>query len=394
MSQSCFVRRLVGLLAQAKLRLSGARPPAVTGPAASGHSLFIGPANSAGQAFFWAQAVTNVEPQISATSMAVVRPEDVFGFAVDSRVAHGYAVYSRGWQKRQFAALELFDTVVLESGLTAVPGVLGGDTLAQIRALETAGARVALLFHGSDIRDPDRHMETEPHSHFQVDSALTQRLREVTRANKALAAAADVPVLVSTPDLVDEVPDAMWLPLVVNPAKWQRPEGPLRGESAIKVVHVPSSSKLKGTELIMPTLQRLEAEGVVSLESVSRSTHEEMPARYGRADVVIDQLRAGSYGVAACEALAAGRVVISHVSEAVRARVREWTGDELPIIQATPDTLDAVLREIEAHRERFREIAAQGPDFIARHHSGDRSGQVLARLCFPDDTVPVIGRDA
>lgn len=393
MSQSGLFRRLIGLLSQAKLRLSGTKPPAVTSPVVTVHSLFIGPANSAGQAASWAQAVMQIEPQITAASMAVVRSDDVFGFAADSRVAHGYAVHSRSWQRRQFNALKQFNTVVLESGLPAVPGILGGDILAQIRALEAAGARVALLFHGSDIRDPDRHMAAEPYSLFQVDSVLTQGLREVTRANRALAAAANVPVLVSTPDLVDEVPGAVWLPLVVDPGKWQRSEGPLRSGSTTKVVHVPSSSKLKGTELIMPTLERLEAEGIVSLDSVARSTHEKMPARYGQADVVIDQFRAGSYGVAACEALAAGRVVISHVSEVVRARVKEWSGDELPIVQATPDTLEAVLREIAEYPERFRDIAAQGPEFIARNHAGDRSGHVLARLCFPDDTVPVIGRD-
>ncbi len=40
-----------------------------------------------------------------------------------------------------------------------------------------------------------------------------------------------------------------------------------------------------------------------------------MPEVYGGADIVLDQFPLGTYGVAACEALVAGRLVVSHVSD-------------------------------------------------------------------------------
>ena len=105
---------------------------------------------------------------------------------------------------------------------------------------------------------------------------------------------------------------------------------------------------------------------------------EQMPEVYGTADIVLDQFALGIYGVAACEALAAGRIVVSHVGEFTRDAVRDRTGLRLPIIEARADRLDAVLRSVVAERERYRALAASGPEFVRTVHDGRRSAQVLA----------------
>ena len=59
--------------------------------------------------------------------------------------------------------------------------------------------------------------------------------------------------------------------------------------------------------------------------------HAEMPEFYAGADIVLDQFTLGSYGVAACEAMASGRLVMGHVDEPARAEVRDRTGLDLPV---------------------------------------------------------------
>ncbi|MEK8228013.1 hypothetical protein NKG05_20860 [Oerskovia sp. M15] len=113
-------------------------------------------------------------------------------------------------------------------------------------------------------------------------------------------------------------------------------------------MHVPSHSTIKGTQLVRPALDRLVAEGVVEYREISGVPSEHMPEIYAGADVVLDQFRLGSYGVAACEAMAAGRVVLGHVLPQVRDVVRSSTGLDLPVVETTADTIDAVLRELEA----------------------------------------------
>jgi glycosyltransferase involved in cell wall biosynthesis len=93
---------------------------------------------------------------------------------------------------------------------------------------------------------------------------------------------------------------------------------------------------------------------------------------------VLDSFRTGNYGVAACEGLAAGRIVVAHISEEVRRRTRELTGEELPIVEATPESLAEVLLGIVEDPTRALGIAAAGPEFVRRFHGGSRSGAVLA----------------
>ena len=105
---------------------------------------------------------------------------------------------------------------------------------------------------------------------------------------------------------------------------------------------------------------------------------EAMPALLAEADVVLDQFSLGSYGVLACEAMAAGRVVVGNVGGRVRDRVRDLVGEDPPLVQATPDDLEDVLRGLLADPDGARAAALRGLDFVGRVHDGHRSGQVLA----------------
>jgi hypothetical protein len=92
---------------------------------------------------------------------------------------------------------------------------------------------------------------------------------------------------------------------------------------------------------------------------------------------MLDQFAIDTYGVAACEALVAGRLVVSHVSDGTRRTVRERTGLELPIIEARADRLESVLRDAVADRDRARSAAAAGPAFVRANHDGRRSADAL-----------------
>src|SRR5699024_5816893 len=165
-----------------------------------------------------------------------------------------------------------------------------------------AGTRVALLFHGSDIRDPDTHMAAEPLSHFADDPALTDALRHTTATNRALIDATDATVFVSTAGLLTEVPEATWLPVVVEPARWQTDQHALTHTRRPVVALAPSQSQLKGGHLIEPPLLRLHETGTIDYRPVQGIPHAQMPRVYHEADIVLDQFRVGDYGVAACEA--------------------------------------------------------------------------------------------
>ena len=125
-------------------------------------------------------------------------------------------------------------------------------------------------------------------------------------------------------------------------------------------------------------MDELDRRGIVEYRRIQRVEPRDMPAVYTAPDIVIDQFTMGLYGVAACEAMAAGRVVVSFVGDTVRARARAMTGHELPIVEATPAPWSRWSRRSSTTATPARDVAAAGPSFVVENHDGRRSAAALA----------------
>jgi hypothetical protein len=290
------------------------------------------------------------------------------------------AYVSRAWHDAQRRGVERFTHVLLEAQVPLLPRS-GGSVVDEARWLRGRGIRTATMCHGSDIRSPSDHAAREPLSPFVPGlSSRLGALETITRRHRdALEVLRDegVPAFVSTPDLLLDVPWATWVPVVVDPATWACDTPPLEREVPV-VVHAPSHDVLKGTDLVEPVLRELEAQGRLVYRQASGLDRAQMRDLYREADVVLDQFRLGIYGVAACEALAAGRVVVSHVSEQVREAARQAAGTGLPVLEATPDGLRRTLLGVLEDRDAARAVARRGPDFVRRLHGGEASARALA----------------
>jgi glycosyltransferase involved in cell wall biosynthesis len=134
---------------------------------------------------------------------------------------------------------------------------------------------------------------------------------------------------------------------------------------------------MKGTEAIEPVLERLVRAGRIRYRPLRNVPNQDMPSVLAEADIMLDQFAIGSYGVAAVEALAAGRVVIGHVRPEVRHRVQQDTGWSLPIVEGTPATLEQVIEALLADRSAWQDQALLGPAFVQDVHDGRRSAAIL-----------------
>jgi glycosyltransferase involved in cell wall biosynthesis len=134
------------------------------------------------------------------------------------------------------------------------------------------------------------------------------------------------------------------------------------------VVHAPSSREKKGTEFVIEACNQLEVE----LDIVEGVPHEEARARYARADIVVDQLRAGWHGVFALESMALGKPVVTHLKPDVVERSAEGFGVRVPIVPATAETLVDALRPLVAEPALRREIGAAGRAYVEEVHDIDR----------------------
>ncbi|NHC43849.1 hypothetical protein [Motilibacter aurantiacus] len=350
----------------APLSLAPVQAPDADGLA--GVRLGVGPAGFAGQAWAWAQAA---RASLAVQAEVVTVEQEVLNFPADLRpTAQEWG--SLDWQLGHLPRALAWTHALSESARPLL-GLLNGSVVTgDLPALRRAGVSVGVVCHGSEIRDPRLHGRLYEHSPFGPEYDDVPRLQEVADRNARILAGFSGPVFVSTPDLLDSLPHAVWLPVTVAQSDFA-PGPPVLERDVPVVLHAPSSPRWKGTAVIEEVLQGLVQQGLVDYRRLDGVDPAELPALIRDADVVVDHVVVGNYGVLACQALAAGRVVVGHVHERVRRRVPL----PVPVLEATPPTLEAVLRSAVADRAPARALAGEGPEFVRALHDGRLAAAVL-----------------
>lgn len=343
--------------------------------------LLVGPVNSAGQGTAWARAAEQLDG-VGAVSLMITDASTArFSFPADVYVpATGYTL-ARQWRHTQRHVIRTgFTHMLLESGRYAYGSVPFRAPAAVAQDLQRSGVRMGLVWHGTDIRLPSEHATRVADSPFGPGGDYPAGRAEIhernARKNREFVTRTDFPVFVSTPGLLD-VERSRWLPVVVEPDRWASPMPALVRDVPV-VVYAPSNSPMKGADSIDRELGALAAEGLIEYQRPSHVPSDQMPSIYRGADIVLDQFRLGDYGVAACEAMAAGRVVIGHVSDDVRRTVAEQTGRELPLVESRFRDVAATIRAVLQDRAQYQERATAGVAYARAVHDGSRSAAVLA----------------
>ena len=243
-------------------------------------------------------------------------------------------------QARSFARLApKTDVFHFYFGLTLLPKSV------QFRLLRALGKRSVMHFLGSDIRGKTPE---------QLAWAQQAGAR-VVGSYDAARWMPDAHVIPPGIDLTDLAPSP--------PSDRARPV----------VLHAPSSRRRKGTEDVIAACAELDVE----LELVEGLDHRTAFERYRNADIVVDQLKAGWYGVFAIEAMALGKPVVTFLHDEAVRRTEEAFGVDVPIVQATKETLVEVLRPLVDSPDERRRVGAASRAYVEQVHDADR---IAARL--------------
>jgi glycosyltransferase involved in cell wall biosynthesis len=93
-------------------------------------------------------------------------------------------------------------------------------------------------------------------------------------------------------------------------------------------------------------------------------SHYEAKKIYKEADLIIDQLLLGSYGLFSIEAMAMGKPVLTWISDFMKDKYP----DDLPIISANPDSIKDKLKNILDNRDMLLEIGKKGRKYVEKYH--------------------------
>ncbi|WP_243372108.1 glycosyltransferase [Microvirga solisilvae] len=239
--------------------------------------------------------------------------------------------------------------------------------LLDLLVLKAAGKRICFHFRGSEVRRASLfRAENKFHYVDEDPERLFKKFREPSQDIyiNYISAVADR-VFVTDPELQSYVPGS-----VIIPRYFELPETfearPLRDKNPV-VLHAPSRRGVKGTEFVLSAVEQLRREGLkFEFRMVEGTSNAEILEAIADADILVDQLRIGWYGVLAVEGFALGRSVISYI----RPDLVGAFGDRgMPVGNADPETLIGILRE---HIENpgLREANARaGREWFQKTHS-------------------------
>ncbi len=258
-----------------------------------------------------------------------------------------------GFARRQWAAWKALPRLARSAdvfhfyfGLTLVPQSL------QYPLLRALGKKSVMHYLGTDIRGKQPH--------------------ELAAGKKAGAE------IVGSWDALQWVPTATVVPPGLEVAAIE--PAPPSDRTRPVVLHAPSSRRRKGTEHVVEAVAGLDAE----LRLVEGLPHDEAFELYRDADIVVDQLHAGWYGLLAIECMALGKPVVAHLREESVERTARAVGEAPPIVAATAETLRERLRPLVADASLRRRIGAASRDYAVRVHDiervTDRLLEVYAQL--------------
>jgi hypothetical protein len=159
---------------------------------------------------------------------------------------------------------------------------------------------------------------------------------------------------------------------VVPPAlvldEWQ--PSPVEPGETLRVAHAPSKRAVKGTDAVLAAVESLRARGApIELDLIEGIPNREARLRYAAADVVVDQLRIGWYGMFAIESMALAKPVVVHLDEAAAAETEEAFGLELPLVRADEGSLEDVLASLVERRAELPELGRRSRGYVERVHA-------------------------
>jgi glycosyltransferase involved in cell wall biosynthesis len=184
--------------------------------------------------------------------------------------------------------------------------------------------------------------------------------------------------IVGSYDAVRWVPEAEVIPPGIDLSRIE--PSPPTDRSRPLIVHAPSSRRRKGTEHVIAACKGLDAD----LEIVEGLHHHEAFERFRAADIVVDQLNAGWYGLFAIECMALGKPVVTFLHDDAVRRTEEAFDTVVPVVSATSETLRERLQPLVSSADERRRIGVASRAYVERVHDveriADRLLDVYSRL--------------
>ncbi|MHA2231212.1 MAG: glycosyltransferase family 4 protein [Candidatus Hodarchaeales archaeon] len=184
-------------------------------------------------------------------------------------------------------------------------------------------------------------------------------------------------ILVSTPDLLEWSPEAVWIPNPISLENFHFTGVDHKdGSENVTIVHAPSHRSLKGTEHLIRAVKELKEERYkADLLLVENLPYRKAIESYKQADIVVDQLLIGWYGVFALECMAIGKPVCVYIRNDLESYLPSQ-----PVFNTCPKNLLENLRILIEDCKLRRELGERGRKHVQELHDAHKITRKVTKL--------------
>lgn len=180
-----------------------------------------------------------------------------------------------------------------------------------------------------------------------------------------------------------------WSPDLLIPTNYRLP----LPKDTIKLFHavgnfdlrtMAGNRNIKSTHIYIPLVERLKTEGY-NVELIFFQDVPNTKLRYyqAQADIFVDMLTFGWFGALAREGMMLGKPVVCFLRpqwlDNIRRELPEYV-DDLPVVSATPQTIETVLKDLLDHPQKRQEIGRRSREFAVKWHSAEAGAKQVDRI--------------
>ena len=148
-------------------------------------------------------------------------------------------------------------------------------------------------------------------------------------------------------------------------------------KNKITIVHSPSVLIAKGSSIILPLIERLQKIYDFTFIMLHQKPRSEVLEIIQKADIFIDQIIGGSYGMAAMESMAYGKPTLCYIMPEV---FKNGLSSECPIVNVNPETIEQKLIELILNPQMRYDIGLASRAYVEKYHDAKVIAQQLLEI--------------
>lgn len=327
------------------------------------------PINIAGQP----TEISRAQRRLGYISDVLVLNTDSFGYEADInlKLKQEKSRLKRAWKllANFFYCLRTYDVFHFHGMRTLLPQSI------DLPILRLFGKKTIMQYWGSDIIQFDIAQYRMLYKKEDFEKVFHQQDDEKKRTQIAkMEKMVDV-TIVGDPELLPFSPKSKVVPKALNLDKFEF-VGVNKENHRLKIVHAPSNRGVKGTDKIIEVIDNLKKSGLdFEFILVEGKSNLEAMEIYKSADLIIDDIMQGPYGILCMEAMALGKPVMCRIDDSL---IQNYPG--LPVINVNPDNLGQKIKEVMASSSLREKLSHEGREYMEANHDIMKSAQKFLDL--------------